>query len=112
MEINYANKTVKKQCTFLKQARKDFPEKVAKKLLKLINFIEDADNLGEVMNYPSSNFHNLKGNKEGLYSLDVDGRRSSYRLIVSFENLSNEIIFSQSMSVKMIEIKEVSKHYE
>ena len=45
MQVQYTNKTVEKQCTSLKQAKKDFSDKIAKKLLKLVNFIESADNL-------------------------------------------------------------------
>lgn len=112
MHIEYKNGKVMRQCTVLSQAKKDFPGKVPVKLLKLINFIEAADNLYSVINNQIFNFHDLKGNKEGLYAIDIDGRKSSYRLLVSFEDASNEQVFSNSVLIEDIIIKEVSKHYE
>lgn len=111
MQVNYSNEKVQKQCTDLKYAKKLMSDKVATKLLKLINFIESADNLSSVTNYPRYNFHDLKGKNEGLYALDIDGRRSQYRLIVTFE-ADKDIVFSKSISIQDIIIKEVSKHYE
>lgn len=112
MKITYANKKVEKQCTDLKESRKKFPKKIAQKLHKLVNFIENADNLSEVINFSRYNFHDLKGNHKGLYSLYIDGPRGGYRLIVTFKDLTNEMVFSQSITIQDIKIKEVSKHYE
>lgn len=42
MQISYKKSKVKKQCTDIKYAKRYFLEKVAKKLLRLINFIEAA----------------------------------------------------------------------
>lgn len=112
MNITYKNNKVKKQCTDFGQAKKDFPEKTAKKLFKLVNFIEAADNLNSLINLSNAHFHDLKGNKEGLYAMDIDGRKSSYRLIVSFEDIDKETVFSKSILIKIIKIEEVSKHYE
>lgn len=112
MDINYKNKKVEKQCTDLGQAKKDFPMKVAKKLHKLINFIEAAENLESIINMHNLSFHPLTRNREGEYSMDIDGRRGSYRLITSFKGASNDQIFADSISIKSIKIEEVSKHYE
>ena len=38
MKLIYTNKTVKKQCTELMRAKKDFSDKIAVKLHLLINF--------------------------------------------------------------------------
>ena len=48
MKLIYINKTVKKQCTELRQAKKDFSDKVAVKLHQLITFLEAADSLASV----------------------------------------------------------------
>ncbi len=64
MQIQYNNKTVEKQCTNLRIAKKDFSDKVAKKLHKLVNFIESADNLASVIAFPTYHFHDLKGDRE------------------------------------------------
>lgn len=44
--------------------------------------------------------------------MDIDGRKGSYRLIVSFYNISNEQVFTEAISIEAIEIEEVSNHYE
>lgn len=112
MRISYKNRKVEKQCESLKEAKKAFSEKVAKKLLKLVNFIKAAENLESVIKNPFYNFHKSKGNREGIYALDIDGRRSSYRLLVTFEDMTSEHIFEEAISIVSIQIEEVSKHYE
>lgn len=112
MQIVYKNNTVKKQCTELKQAKKDFSEKIAKKLLSKVNFLESADALDSVINNSTLHFHDLKGNLDGFYSIDIDGRKSSYRLIMCFDDYSKELIFADSKSIEIVEITEVSNHYE
>lgn len=112
MQVQYTNKTVEKQCTSLKQAKKDFSDKIAKKLLKLVNFIESADNLASVTAFPTYHFHALKGKRKGQYALDIDGRRSSYRLIVGFCDYNPKTVFSDAASIEIIQIEEVSNHYE
>lgn len=111
MEIYYYDNKVEKQCTDFNRAKREFPLKVAKRLHKLINFIENAENLESVINMPQFSFHALKGDKKGYYALDIDGRRSSYRLITSFGE-SEDRVFFDNISIKNITVKEVSKHYE
>ena len=110
MQIQYNNRTVEKQCTNLRIAKKDFSDKIAKKLHKLVNFIESADNLASVIAFPTYHFHDLKGDREGEYALDIDGRRGSYRLIVCFDE-EKDTVFSNAQSIRKIQIEEVSNHY-
>jgi len=112
MEISYKSGKVKQQCTNFRESKRAFPEKIAKKLLKLVNFISAAENLESLINNPVYHFHNLTGDRIGFYSLDIDGRRSSYRLLVTFDDSTNEDIFRNSISIVSIQIEEVSKHYE
>lgn len=112
MDVVYKNGTVKKQCTELSQVKRDFSEKVAKKLLKLVNFLDAADNLESILNNPVLHFHALKGKLNGLYAIDIDGRRGSYRLLVRFDDYPQEMVFSNSKSIEIIQVTEVSKHYE
>ena len=112
MQINFKNKKVEKQCRNLKEAKKKFPEKVAKKLFKLINYLDAAENLESVINSPVYHFHALKGDKSGLFAMDIDGRTSSYRLIVEFDDIEDEQVFTDSIHIVVIIIEEVSKHYE
>ena len=60
MKLIYTNKTVKKQCTELRRAKKDFSEKVAVKLHQLINFLEAADSLASVKAFPNITFTHLR----------------------------------------------------
>ncbi|MFZ2589103.1 type II toxin-antitoxin system RelE/ParE family toxin [Paucilactobacillus nenjiangensis] len=112
MFISYANSKVKKQCTKFQQAKKDFPEKIAIKLHRHIAFIKASENLESVNNFPTFNLHPLKGNREGYYAMDIDGRHSQYRLIVAFEDYTKEQVIYDAKSISVIEITEVSKHYE
>lgn len=111
MYINYKDNKVRKQCTNLTTAKKDFSEKVARKLHMLINFIEAAENLNSIISISKYNFHALKGGREGQYALDIDGRRSSYRLIITFDSVSKEDVFTNRISIEEIKIEEVSNHY-
>ena len=112
MKLIYTNKTVKKQCTELRKAKKDFSEKVAEKLHKLINLLESVDTLASVTAFPRHNFHQLKGKRQGQFALDIDGRRSSYRLIVCFREEDVEKVFSSPIEIEILKIEEVSNHYE
>lgn len=112
MDIAYDNKEVEQQCTDLKRAKKDFSDKVAKKIQMKIGFIESAESLQDVINYRPLRFHQLTGQLSGLYAMDVNGKRDQYRFIVKFDNVSHEKIFSDAKSIKIIQITEVSKHYE
>lgn len=44
--------------------------------------------------------------------MDIDGRHSQYRLIVAFEDYTKEQVIYDAKSISVIEITEVSKHYE
>lgn len=111
MRIDYKDDKLPQHCTDLKVAKKYHSAKVALKLLKLVNFIDGAENLHSVISFPSYHFHQLKGNKTGLYALDIDGRKGSERLIVTFDGKSNTQIFTQAITIIDIRIEEVSKHY-
>ena len=112
MHIQYNNKTVEIVCRSIKVAKKDFSDKIARKLHQLVNFIESADNLASVIAFPAYHFHDLKGKRDGQYALDIDGRRGSYRLIVCFQEVDKETVFSNASSIEIIQIEEVSKHYD
>lgn len=112
MKIVYQSSTVEKQCNELRRAKRDFPEKIAKKLLNRVNFLKAAENLESVINNPVLHFHDLKGKLDGFYAIDIDGRRSSYRLIVRFDDYSKALVFADSKSIEIIKITEVSNHYE
>ncbi|GAP02372.1 hypothetical protein FPFC_012520 [Fructobacillus pseudoficulneus] len=112
MEIVYLNKKIEQQCTKLTIAKKDFPEKVARKLHSVINLLETVENLGDIIRYPPLHFHSLRGTLKEYYAMDIDGRHSSYRLIVKFDEQSQSDIVSEAAAIHVISLKEVSNHYE
>ena len=60
MHIEYKNNDVEKVCNNLNEAKKRYPIKVANKLMKVINFIKNADSLQDIIQYPPFHFHDLK----------------------------------------------------
>lgn len=112
MHIEYKDKDVEKICNNLHTAKKKYPEKVAKKLMRAINFIENAESLQDVIQYRPFHFHGLKRDRKGQYAIDIDGRESSYRLILKPINEDMTDVYANAKSVKIILVWEVSKHYE
>lgn len=112
MEIDFKNRKVERQCRSLSVAKKEFSDKIAKKLIKLINFIDATENLKSLISNPVYHFHPLVGDKKGLYAMDIDGRSKSYRLIVSFDGYNTKQVFVEFVSIFEIKVEEVSKHYE
>lgn len=112
MRVLYKDRRVERQCTDFRQAKRAFPEKVAVKLMQRINFLESAENLESVICNPVLHFHDLKGDREGLYAIDIDGRKGSYRLITRVDDFSKQQVFEIPNQIEIITVTEVSKHYE
>ncbi len=116
MEIHYKNSKTKRLCSQYKRAKKEINSIVADKLMMAINFIESAETLLDVKNYPPFRFHELKGNRKRTYAIDL-GKRTGYRLILKPVSIKGEEIkveegFYQFEIIKVVEISEVSPHYE
>lgn len=84
-----------------------------------MNALEAALSLQDINALMIYNLHKLSGNRKGLFALDIDGRASSYRLIIqpldeaeapTIDSGNNLVSFYRS--IKIIRIEEVSKHYE
>ncbi len=112
MHIEYGNKKTEEICTNLHTAKRKYPEKVAIKLMRAINFIENAESLQDVIRYGPFNFHDLKGDRKGQYAIDIDGRRGSYRIVLKPVDESSTDIYATAKSIKIVLVWEVSKHYE
>ncbi len=111
MQIVYDNNKIKKVCTDYEIAKKNFGEKIAIRLVKAINFIENAESLKAVINYGPFHFHSLKGKRLGQYAIDIGSRRDGYRLIVRFSE-SNDEVYNNSINITEIIFKEMGNHYE
>lgn len=123
MELVYASEKLKNQCTSIKATKKLFngDAVLSISLLARINALENANNLKDIVVQPTFHFHNLKNKKsrnlEGYFAIDVKSRKEQWRIILqpldedkNPYNLCN--IDQIAGSVKIIEISEVSKHYE
>ena len=119
MRIKYANAKVKQQCSNVRAATKLFggDKKMAVSLLARINAIEQADVIKDIIMMPNFRFHKLQGNLKKYFAIDVKTPRDKWRIIMRplddsekpFDPLKiDEIV----MTVKIVEIREVSAHYE
>lgn len=119
MTIKYKNNTVEKLCTKEKEAKKFFNDiRYYNNLQGVLNYIEEAPNLLDVVQYPPFHFHSSDFYIRNSYALDIAGRKCKYRLIViplddeEKEMTRTKNFLKECKSIKIIEIEEVSNHYE
>ena len=123
MELVYTDAKTEEQCTSLKAAKKLFGgnNALANSLLARINALKQADTIKDIIVQPTFHFHKLenKGGRdlEGYFAIDVKSRRDQWRIILEplDENKEPYVpcnIDEISGIVRIVEIAEVSKHYE
>ena len=119
MDIRYANNKVEKQCTDLKAATRFFggDKNMAISIMSRINAIEQAIVIKDIIVMPTFRFHQLKGKRKGYFAIDVKTIRDKWRIIVQPLDDEGKIfdpcnIDEVASIVKIIEISEVSAHYE
>ena len=117
MEIIYHSERIEKQCTDLNRAKSMFggQKKLAVSLLARINAIEQAETLKDIVVMPTFRFHNLKNKNgrdlKGYFAIDVRTRRDPWRIILQPLD-ENVEIDKVAFKVRIVEIMEVSNHYE
>ena len=123
MELVYASDKVKTQCTSVKAARKLFSgnNALAVSLIARITALQAAVTIKDIIVQPSFHFHKLDNklgrNLEGYFAIDVKSRRDQWRIIIQPLDV-NKAPFSPcyidqiAEYVRIVEITEVSKHYE
>ena len=123
MELLYATDKVEKQCTSIKAANKLFggDAVMSRNLLSRINALKQAETIKDIVVQPTFCFHKLKNkngrNLEGYFAIDVKSRKDQWRIILQPIDENGETynpcnIDQIADKVKIIEIAEVSKHYE
>ena len=124
MKIVYSSEKTEKACTDKKAAKKVFGgnNQLAVSLFACINAIDQAVTLIDIIRTPIFHFHSLKNKKgndlKGYYAIDLKGRKEPWRLILQplDENEEpypeTETIDRIAGTVRIVEITEVSKHYE
>ena len=111
MEIRYKDKKIRDICENEKKAIKRYNKIIAEKLIFSIEFLKNSNSLKDVVDYRNFRFHELKYSRKGQFAIDL-GKTTGYRLIIEpiTVNKENEIISYESINI--IEIMEVSNHYE
>lgn len=123
MDLTYTSEKVKSQCTSVKAAHKLFGGNavLVQSLFARINALESAETIRDIIVQPAFRFHaltNKKGrNLDGCFAIDVKSIRDAWRIILQPLNESGKPyhpcnIDEISNSVRIVEIMEVSKHYE
>lgn len=123
MELVYEDAKTEEQCTSLKAAKKLFGGNsvLATSLLARINALKQADTIKDIIVQPTFHFHKLENKNgrdlEGYFAIDVKSRRDQWRIILEplDENKEPYVpcnIDEISQNVRIVEIMEVSKHYE
>lgn len=124
MRIIYSTEKIKKICEDINNAVRFFNGNkiLAISLIARINSLKQADNIKDIINQPQMSFHKLlnKGknkNLEGFFAIDVKTRKDKWRIIIElldddknpFVPCNIDVIANY---VKVVEVKEVSNHYE
>ncbi|MBP5596420.1 MAG: type II toxin-antitoxin system RelE/ParE family toxin [Pseudobutyrivibrio sp.] len=119
VKIIYANAKIKSRCKDIKEATKFFGGNrlLALSLLSRINAIEQAKVINDIRVQKQFRFHNLKGKFDGYFAIDVKSIRDKWRIIL--QPLDEEFmpfnpchIDEIAMKVQVVEVKEISAHYE
>ena len=90
---------------------------LALKLLGRINQLESANTIKDIILTPPLRFHNLEGNMDGFFAIDVKTKKEPWRIILQpldeNENPYSPCNIDEILNVvRIVEVKEVSKHYE
>lgn len=123
LKVEYKSGKVKEQCTDIRKATRLFggDRTLALKLLSRINALEQAEVIQDIIVQPVFRFHRLKNkdgrNLEGYFAIDVKTRKEPWRIILQpLDKEGNPFIPCNideiSGTVRIVEIREVSKHYE
>ena len=99
MQIQFRTKKLEKQYTQHKLAVKAYGNEAARRYVERINIIKQTKIFDELSGLPGLKCHSLKGDRERQYAIYLTG---FYRLIFTLVGESLEIV----------QIEEVSKHYD
>ena len=123
MEVVYTDAKTEEQCTSLKVAKRLFGgnDALTQSLFARINALKQAETIKDIIVQPAFHFHKLENkfgkNLEGYFAIDVKSRKDKWRIIMEplDENKEPYVpcnINEISQIVRIVEITEVSKHYE
>lgn len=90
---------------------------MARSLMARVNAMKNAVCIKDIIVMPSFHFHKLTGKMEGYFAIDVKSRSDPWRIIMQPLD-ENERPYCPcnidkiAVSVKIVEVKEISRHYE
>ena len=123
LKVNYSTEKVKNLCEDLRIAIKFFNGNtlLANSLMARINALKQADTIKDIIVQPAFHLHKLINKNgrdlEGYFAIDVKSRREQWRIIIEpldeNEQTYNPCNIDEiAENVRVVEIMEVSKHYE
>ena len=123
MELLYQTDKLLKQCTEMSAAKELFHGDMllSRSLLARINALESSEVLKDIIVQPQFRFHKLtktgKRNLEGYFAIDVKTRKEPWRIILQPLDDNKEPFHPCDIDkiakyVRIVEITEVSNHYE
>ena len=123
MELEFSSEKVKLQCMDIKAAGKLFGGNKALviSLMARINALKNAETIKDIIIMPTFRFHKLDNKNgrdlKGCFAIDVKTRKEPWRIILQPLTDEKEIFQSTNIDeiaykVRIVEIMEVSKHYE
>lgn len=119
MKLIYADDKVESQCTSLKAAKKHFGgnDILARSLLSRINALQRAEIIKDIIVQKPFRFHNLEGDRDGFFAIDVKTKKEPWRIILQPLDENEETFNPCNIDeiagiVRIVEVREVSKHYE
>lgn len=95
MQLCYRTKTLQEVCKDFYQAKCTYGVQLATKIHQRIQELEAADSLHTLLESGIGRCHPLKGNKQGLYAMDLV---HPFRLIIQPQN--SELSIVQIMSIE------------
>lgn len=115
MKILYKNKNAEEQFSSKYKKQWRYPKTVIIKLLSMENLLKSATCLQDIFNYSPAHLHPLQGNMRGKWSVYLG--KTGYRVIlIPCDDDGEEIlagdILAQCKFIKVVEITEVTNHYE
>ena len=115
MEILYKNEAVKQQFCSEYKKKWRYPEQVKKKLMAAENYIKSFNSFWDIAMYQPFKLERLQGNRKAEWSIRLGN--TGYRVtMIPCDDNENELIggdiMAESRSIKIVEVTEVSNHYE
>ena len=123
LKVLFSSDKLEEQCTNKKPAQKLLggDTNLAISLLARVNALKQAETIKDIIVQPVFHFHKLQNKNgrdlEGYFAIDVKGRRDGWRIIIQPLDENEEPfdpchIDKIASIVKVVEVSEVSKHYD